>query len=162
MTIRIAAALLAILSVSACSGPDANLTETGKAKPQLSAEFPATAARGEVVTATLQISNPGPADIGTLVVSFARVGDPSLPPPIVEPRRSRQASGIEAIRPEPTGESPPDATYTFPGIAEGGSTTLEFDLRIPNETGTLGNSIQVYDGAEIDRARGVRIETEVR
>ncbi len=156
----LAVAIAAALS-TACSGPDPNLTETGKGRPELSVEFPDKAASGEVVTAALEISNPGPGDIGTLVVSFARVGDPNLPSPIVEPRRSRGGSGIEAIRPEPVGESPPDATYTFRGIQEGESTTIEFDLRIPEAEGTVGNSIQVYDGAEIDRAKGIRIALDV-
>lgn len=158
--LHLALGLVALLA--ACAGPDPNLTESGKAKPRLTVEFPGSAAPGEVVTAALQVSNPGPGDIGTLVVSFARVGDPSLPEPIVEPRRTLVLSGIEAVRPEPSGRSPSDATFTFPGVAAGTSTTIEFDLRAPETPGTFGNSIQVYDGAEIDRASGVRIQTEVR
>ncbi len=155
-------ALVGVVLIGGCAGPDPNLTGTGKGKPQLNVAFPETAAPGDVVTAALQVSNPGPGDIGTLVVSFARVGDPSLPEPMVEPRRTLGLSGIEGIRPTPSGKSPGDATFTFPGVAEGASTTIEFDLRAPEEQGTFGNSIQVYDGAEIDRATGVRIQTEVR
>ena len=101
-------------------------------------------------------------DDDVIVVSFARVGDPSLPLPIVEPLPGRARSGIVAIRPEPNGESPPDATYTFDGLPEGESMTIEFDLRIPDLKGTVGNVVQVYDGAEVARASGDRIETEVR
>ncbi|MDP9066829.1 MAG: hypothetical protein M3N53_00585 [Actinomycetota bacterium] len=153
---------LVALALTACAGPDPNLTESGKGKPRVTVGFPETAEPGQVVTAAVQVSNPGPGDIGTLVVSFARVGDPSLPEPIVEPRRTLTLSGIEEIRPEPTGQSAADATFTFPGVAAGASTTIEFDLRTPDAEGTFGNSIQVYDGAEIDRAAGARIQTEVR
>lgn len=146
----------------ACTGPDPNVTETGAGKPQVTAEFPETAESGDVVTASLQITNPGPRDMDSIVVSFVRVGDPSLPPPIVEPRKGRLQSGIEDIRPEPRGQSPADATYAFEGIPEGESVSLEFDLRIPQGPGTFGNSVQVYDGAEVDRAAGVRLEIEVR
>lgn len=154
-------AALAALVLSGCTGPDPNLTERGTGKPQVTAEFPDRAEVGDVVTAAIRVTNPGPEDMTSVVVSFARVGDPSLPYPIVEPLPGRARSGIRAIRPEPTGESPPDATYTFPTLPEGESVTIEFDLVIPDQTGTVGNSVQVYDGAEPERARGVRIETEV-
>lgn len=147
--------------VLGCAGPDPNLTERGTGKPEVTAEIPEQVDAGDVVTAVLRVTNPGPEDMASIVVSFARVGDPSLPYPIVEPLPGRARSGIEDIRPEPTGESPSDATYTFAGLAEGESTEIEFDLRIPDREGTVGNSVQVYDGAEVARARGVRIETEV-
>ncbi len=150
------------LALVACTGPDPNLTKTGAGKPQLAAEFPETAESGDVVTASLEISNPGPRDMDSIVVSFVRVGDPNLPQPLVEPRKGRLQSGIEDIRPEPRGQSPADATYAFQGIPEGESLTLEFDLRIPEGPGTFGNSVQVYDGSEVDRAAGVRLEIEVR
>lgn len=160
--IRALCAILALCVLAACAGPDPNITESGAGKPEVSVEFPETAESGEVVTASLEISNPGPKDIGTIVVSFVRVGDPSLPLPIVEPRKGRLQSGIEDIRPRPKGQSPVDATYTFEGVAEGESITIEFDLRIPDAEGTVGNSVQVYDGAEVERADGVRLETEIR
>lgn len=156
-----AVTILAVAGI-ACAGPDPNVTETGAGKPTIAVDFPETAEPGDVLTATIEISNPGPRDIDVIVVSFARVGDPSLPLPIVEPLPGRARSGIVGIRPEPSGESPPDATYTFGGLEEGASTTIEFDLRIPDVDGTVGNVVQVYDGAEVARASGARIETEVR
>ena len=160
-------ALLAVaaaaLVVGGCSGPDPNLTESGQGKPLVTAEFPETARPGDVVTAVIRVENPGPSDMEPIVVAFTRVGDPSLPLPIVEPRRDLRDAGIEDIRPEPQGASPMDSTFTFPGVAEGDSTTIEFDLRIPDDAkGTVGNVIQVYDGAEIERARGARLQLEVR
>lgn len=159
---RALGAILLALVLTACTGPDANLTETGAGKPRLTAEFPEEAAPGDVVTAAIEISNPGPEGMDSIVVSFVRVGDPSLPAPIVEPRKGRAQSGIEDIRPEPRGQSPADATYAFGGIAEGESVTIEFDLRLPDERGTVGNSVQVYDGSEVDRAAGIRLEIELR
>ena len=159
---RLVVACLACASLLvACTGPDANVTESGAGKPQLTIEFPETAGSGDVVTASLQVTNPGPRDMDSIVVSFVRVGDPRLPQPIVEPRKGRRLSGIEDIRPEPRGQSPADATYAFQGIPEGESLTLEFDLRVPEGPGTFGNSVQVYDGSEVDRAAGVRLEIEV-
>ena len=155
-------ACVAVLFFAACTGSDPNLTETGAGKPQLTAEFPETASSGDVVTAAIEVTNPGPQDMDSIVVSFVRVGDPSLPEPIVEPRKGRLQSGIEDIRPEPQGQSPADATYAFEGIPEGQTVTLEFDLRIPEGPGTFGNSVQVYDGAEVGRAAGIRLEIEVR
>lgn len=162
---RIVFALIVLCLVAAgCSpGPDSNVTESGMGKPIVTAEFPETAAPGDIVTASIRVENPGPGDIQPVVVSFTRVGDPSLPLPIVEPRRNLEDAGIEDIRPEPRGASPTDSTFTFEGVPEGGSTTIEFDLRIPTDAeGTLGNVVQVYDGVEIDRARGARIQLEVR
>lgn len=150
-----------LLSLGACTGPDPNLTERGSGKPRVTVEFPRTAEPGEVVTASIEITNPGPKDMDSVVVSFVRVGDPSLPEPIVEPRKGRVRSGIEDIRPEPRGESPADATYAFEGVPEGDSVTIEFDLRIPDGRGTVGNSVQVYDGSEVERAAGTRLEIEV-
>lgn len=161
MTKVLAGAAVAALLLVGCTGPDPNLTESGTGKPEVSATFPEQASAGEVVTASIRVTNPGPEDMASIVVSFARVGDPSLPYPIVEPLPDRARAGIADIRPEPTGESPPDATYTFGPLAEGASTTIEFDLVIPDREGVVGNSVQVYDGAEPARARGVRIEAEV-
>ncbi len=158
-----AAAAAVTIALVGCAGPDPNLTESGKGKPVVTAAFPETAAPGDVVTAVIEVENPGPGDIEPIVVAFTRVGDPSLPLPIVEPRRGLREAGIEDIRPEPRGASPTDSTFTFEGVREGESTTIEFDLRIPPDAeGTFGNVIQVYDGAEIDRARGARIQLEVR
>jgi len=151
----------AALLLFGCTGPDPNLTERGTGKPEVTAEFPANSEAGEIETAVIRVTNRGPEDMSSIVISFARVGDPSLPHPIVEPLPGRVRAGIEDIRPEPTGESPSDATYTFAGLAEGESTEIEFDLRIPAREGTVGNSVQIYDGAEVERAAGVRIETEV-
>lgn len=161
MRLRGTLAALALLVLVACTGPDPNLTATGAGKPELSVDFPESAGSGDVVTASIQITNTGPQDMDSIVVSFVRVGDPSLPEPIVEPRKGRLQSGIEDIRPEPRGQSPADATYAFEGIPEGESVTLEFDLRMPQGPGTFGNSVQVYDGSEVDRAAGVRLEIEV-
>ena len=157
-----ALAIIAASILTACTGPDPNLTESGMGKPVVTADFPDTAEPGDVVTATIKVENPGPGDLQPIVVAFTRVGDPSLPLPIVEPRRGLKQAGIEEIRPEPEGASPAESTFTFDGIAEGDSATIEFDLRIPPDAhGILGNVIQVYDGVDIDRARGARIQVEV-
>jgi hypothetical protein len=51
--------------------------------------------------------------------------------------------------------------FRFPGLAEGDSTTIEMDLKIPDVTGPVANAVVAYDGNEPDRAKGVRLETQV-
>ena len=108
----------------------------------------------------LTVSNPGPGDFSSTVVAFSRVGDPSLPGPIVEPGR-RASRAVRAVEPKPVAVSPDGVVYTFEGIAEGESRTFVFTVRLPEKTGSFGNAVQVYDGGEPDRARGVRLQTRV-
>lgn len=115
MTSRAFLAGCALLLLVGCAGPDPNLTDTGAGKPKLTVDFPQSAAPGDVVTASVEVTNPGPRDMDSIVVSFVRVGDPSLPEPIVEPRKGRVQSGIEDIRPEPRGQSPADAHLCLRG-----------------------------------------------
>ena len=152
---------LLLIALSACFSGNADVTDSGKGFPELAISAPTAAVPGEVVTVELEISNPGPEEMKEVVVVFARLGDPELPYPIVEGLPGKRAKGVVGVEPAPTSRSEDGITYRFPGLAEGESTTVRFDLRIPMEDGPVGNSIQVYDSADAERARGVGFKLEV-
>ena len=158
---RLGAAAAVAFFLVACFGPDPNLTAEGKGLPQLSLEFPASAAPGSVQTAVLTIDNPGPAEMSAIVVAFSRLGDPALPLPVVEVAGPGQEDPVRSVEPRPNAVSRDGSIYTFGPLAEGGTMTIRFELAIPETEGKVGNAVQVYDGREPDRARGVRLETEV-
>lgn len=159
---RRTAALAALaLLLAACYGPDASLTEQGEGKPELSIEFPSSAAPGATETAELTVTNPGPGDMDSLVVAFSRLGDPDLPVPVVEVAPPNGKGSVVEVSPKPRAISPDGIIYTFDGLDEGDSVTISFELRLPSDTGVAGNAILVYDGRDPERARGVRLETEV-
>jgi hypothetical protein len=162
-----AAAALALLLTS-CLGPDPNLTESGQSKPEITVEFPDRVPAGSTQEATFMVTNPGPGAINVLAIAFARLGDPKLPQPIVDvaPRGER---AVLEIDPRPTAVSRDGVVYAFaPPQGEGGpvlpvgeSLEITFKLSMPVTPGPAGNSVQAYDGDEVDRARGVRLETEI-
>jgi hypothetical protein len=183
---RLLALLLTIGATAACTGEDPNLTASGKGKPVVTVAFPENAAPGDTAEAAVTISDPGPGDMRTIVVAFATVGplagQSELPTPIVG-FGSEGGSSVLSIEPEPNAVSEDGVVYTFgplcpdggeypddcpelegdpiPRLAAGDSITITFLLRVPLQTGTAANSIQVYEGGEIDRAGGVRLETLV-
>ena len=161
MTKGLLLTLVAALSFTACYGDTQSLTDDGKGFPELTIDFPVSTTPGATESATLVIENPGPGDMKSLVVAFSRLGDPELPPPIVDVIARGQKGAVEDVSPEPTAVSPDGIVYTFDGIDEGGSMTLTFTLVMPQETGPAGNAILVYPGEDPDRSRGVRLETEV-
>ena len=158
---RAALAAATLLLVS-CYGPDPNLTDKGLGKPEVTLSFPEATTSGSTETASLTISNPGPGDMDSLVVAFSRLGDPKLPPPLVDVTSRNDENGVvENVTPEPRGVSPDGIIYTFAGLDEGEQVVIEFELHIPVLTGPAGNAILVYEGSDPERAKGVRLETEV-
>jgi len=151
-----------ILVLTSACFPDAqNVTEDGEGLPELGLEFPETATAGSTETAALTITNPGPGEMESLVVAFSRLGDPALPPPIVDVTGRNRKGAVENVTPEPTAVSPDGITYTFEGLAEEESVTIEFELVVPFTDGPAGNAVLVYEGQDPNRARGVRLRTEV-
>lgn len=155
------AGVVALLAV-ACFGPDPNLTEGGLSKPKVTISFPGSVDPGEMVDARIVIANDGPGDMESLVVAFARLGDPELPPPIVDVSIKGRGNAVVDVDPEPVGRSQDGILFTFAGIDEQESTTITFTLKMPEQTGRVANSILVYDGERTDRARGGRLETVVQ
>ena len=158
---RIVAVALTLGLLGGCFGPDPNVTEEGEGLPVLTLDFPSEVETDSVATAVLTIENPGPEDMESLVVAFSRLGDPELPLPLVEVSAPDEDGPVRSIDPEPRAVGQGGVVFTFEGIAEGEETTITFELAIPSEEGKVGNSIQVYDGADPDRARGVRLEASV-
>ena len=149
--------------LAGCFSSGAELSSSGKALPVVTVDFVAVAQPGSVHTSALAIDNPGPGDISSLVVTFARVGAPAaegLPNPIVDPGRGPDSGTVVDVRPRPSAASP-DVFYRFGPLPEGESITISFDLRVPEELGPAANSVTVYDDADPGRARGVRLETTV-
>ena len=161
MRILVALAASAALLVG-CYGPDPNLTDDGKGRPVVTLDFPATVEPESVHDAVLTIDNPGPEDMNSIVVAFSRLGDPALPLPLVEVSAPDEQGPVRSIDPEPQAIGQGGVVYTFEGLPEGESMTITFELQVPRDEGTVGNAVQVYDGADPDRARGVRLEAEVK
>jgi hypothetical protein len=159
---RLVAACVVLLALAACFGPDPNLTATGKGRPDITADFPPIVDAGETFDVTLEITNPGPVDMDGITIAFARLGDPSLPIPVVDAGATGTNEAIVTIDPEPQAVSLDGIIYTFPPLGEGDSTTITFELKAPDISGAAGNSIQVYDSRDPERARGIRFLTTVR
>jgi hypothetical protein len=162
---NVPAALVALaLVATACFGPDANQTEEGEGLPFITAEFPDVTEPGATETLSLVVENPGPGDLSSVFVTFSRVGaaeGKSLPTPIVDVVPKGESSPILAIRPEPVKQAQ-DIRFRFAGLPEGETMELEFDLRMPTQAGVAANSVQVYDGGDPDRIRGVLLSTRVQ
>lgn len=169
---RVPAALVALALVgAACFGPDPNVTEQGEGRPELVVRFPDSVAASSIATARLEVSNPGPGDIPTLVVAFALVGpgqgQTEVPDPLVGFGRRGENPSIVAVEPEPASVSPDGVVFTFEGaggapvLPEGDRTTIAFRVRTPVRPGVAANSVSVYDGTDPSRVRGARLETSV-
>ena len=162
---RVAAAAAALLALGACFGPATDLTEDGRGKPVLSIEFPDTVAPGESATATLTVENPGPGDMSSVVVAFATVGVAAasgpIPADLVPISSSRDNPAVAEVTPAPESVSRDGVVYVFEGLEEGATAEILFEIVAPDQAGTAANSVSVYDGAETDRIRGVRLETLV-
>lgn len=162
---RVAAAAVLLSVLAACFGPDPNVTDSGKGKPVLSVEFPATAPGGSVATATLTVENPGPGDMASVVVAFASVGVAAasgpLPVELVPLTTTDDNPAVVSIDPEPRDVSRDGVVYVFDGLAEGETIDIAFDIRVPDEPGPAANSVSVYAGEDASRIRGLRLETVV-
>lgn len=160
-----AVSVFVALIVAGCFGEDPNLTESGLGRPVVSVTFPELSAPGSLQDAEVTIENPGPGDMTSVVVAFARVGPAQgggpLPYPIVDPGARRKNPNIAAVEPEPVGISTDAVVFRFGPLAEGESMTITFTLRVPAEPGPAANSITAYAGEDPSRARGVRLETQV-
>ncbi len=132
--------------------------------PFITVDFPATAEAGSVQTATFTITNPGPTDMHSVVLAFARVGPSQggseLPFPVVDPGRDKVNPNIVGIEPEPEAISPDAVLFSFSGLDEGDEMTVTFELRIPDVTGEVANSVTAYAGEDPSRASGVRLSTQ--
>lgn len=162
---RLAVAAALLLVPAACFGPDPNVTESGKGLPFLEIDFPPRVQARSTHTATLTVENRGPGDMGSVVVAFASVGVAGASGPLADDLVPISVGGdnpaIASITPEPESVSDDGVVYVFGGLPEGETMTIEFEIVAPDTPGPAANSVSVYDGAESDRIRGLRLETLV-
>jgi len=162
---RFAAAGALLWLIPIACGSDAGLTEGGKGYPELSVDFPSTAMISSPADAVLTVTNPGPGDIDTVAVAFATIapspGTRELPLPIVGRGFDGDNPSVLEVVPEPRAISEDGVVYTFGRIEEGESMKITFTLQMPTEAGIAANSLQVYDGRDVERARGIRLQTTV-
>jgi hypothetical protein len=152
---------IALLSTACYGGDNPNLASSGKGKPQLTIDFPDHLDPGQQASLVLNVSNPGPGDIGHVFVSFSLLGDPTAINPLVPIGAHHNNPAILSVDPKPGAVSSDGDIYRFSPLSEGKSTTITFVIQAPDGTGRWQNSIQVYDGNEPDRSVGVRLETTV-
>lgn len=158
-------ARLACAAVTTALAATACFASSDPPRPELSIAFPETVEVGSVHDAVLDVSNPGPEDIDPLFVSFTWVGvggTQDVPIPIVNVGARGENRAVLEVSPEPTSVSTDGTVYRFGSLSEGESMTITFTLRVPQEPGVAANAVTVYDGGEIERARGVRLQATVR
>lgn len=157
MAARIAIGLAVLLAVAVYIATR-DVPEGSEGRPSIAVEFPAESEPGSVQTATFTITNPGPERMNSVFLAFARVG---IDPPIVEVGVQHENPNVVSIDPEPEAISLEAVVFRFAGLDEGETMTVSFDLKIPEERGIVANSVTAYPGEDPQRARGVRLQTEV-
>jgi hypothetical protein len=149
----VVAAVVGALTLAGCysSGDSVSL-------PQIEHEFPSSVKPGSAHDMSLTVTNPGPEPMGAVVVTFVRVGNFF---PIVDGAARGRNPAILSIDPEPLTVDRAAVVYQFEGLGDGESRTITFRLMAPTRRGIAGNSVQVSDGSDVRRIRGVRLETRV-
>ena len=162
---RVTLALIAATLLAGCYGPDPNVTDSGMGKPIVSVEFPDQVERGSVHSARIEIENPGPGVMSRISVTFSLVGQASaaggIPPAIVPLGAGGENEAVLDVSPEPVAVSADGIVYVFDGVGEGETTTIEFEIRVPDEAGIAANAVIVSDAQDVERARGTRMETTI-
>jgi hypothetical protein len=155
---HVAAIAFVALALVACFG------ESGSGRPIVELDFPRNVQRSSVHDAVLHIENPGPVEMSSVLVSFTWVGvaGRGLPTPIVNFAAKNQNPAVVEIEPEPDSVSRDGTVYRFGGLDEGEEMTITFTLEMPAQSGLAANAVTVYDGADIERAQGVRLATVVQ
>lgn len=164
MGVRIGLALAVLLGVVLFIA-NRDVPEGLAGRPEIAVDFPAAAAQGSTQTARFTIRNPGPNEMKSVFLAFARVGpapgDNRLPFPIVDPGAQHVNPAIVSITPEPVASSIEAVVFRFGSLDVGESMTVEFELRVPAERGPAANSVTAYPGENPELAKGVRLGTEV-
>jgi hypothetical protein len=134
------------------------VTDSGKGIPQVAVDLPARVEAGSVQDAEVSVTNPGPGDMTSVVISFTRVGTDF---PIVDTGSAGASRSILSVDPKPLSVNPAQLVYTFGPLPEGETRTFAFEVRIPQHEGTAANAVTAYDGRETDRVKGIRMYTSV-
>lgn len=156
---RFLAAGAAALVLGGCWAPEPDVTSSGRGLPDVVVEFPEASPARSVQTAAVTVANPGPGDISSLAIAFARVGND---PPIVDSGSRGRNEAVVEVDPEPLTIDQAGVVYRFEGLAEGDAVAISFRLRIPDVQGIAANSVTVYAAEDVERVRGIRLETVVK
>jgi hypothetical protein len=149
---------LAVLLVAAVLISTRDVPAGLAGRPVVDVDFPAVSEPGSTHTATFTITNPGPGRMRSVFLAFARVGTDL---PIVEAGAQHENPYIVAIDPEPDAVSLDGVVFRFAGLDAGETMTVSFDLTVPTERGLAANSVTAYPGEDPQRAKGVRLQTQV-
>jgi len=163
---------LALACLAACFGPDPNLTEGGLGKPFMTVDFPTEAEAGSTEELLIEIDNPGPGDMSSFTVAFANVavgGTEGNVLPLVRPAPPPEqlgddqqvSSSISSIEPEPLTVGEGGLVFRFGPLPEEESTTVSFEVAVPEEAQLYANSVQAYDSQVLDRIDAVKVQVEV-
>ena len=158
---RLAPFVLLVSLLPACFSTDTNLTESGEGKPLVWVEFPPSVEPDSNEVASVEIENPGPGDMDAVLVTFAVLGASDLPDALVGFGAGGENPSIVGVEPEPVSVSQDGVVYRFEGLDEGESMTVEFTIRTPALPGRYANSVTASDGSDLERAKGVPLETRV-
>lgn len=161
LVFRLAGAFLLLLLTSCFNNTNSNLTESGEGKPLVSIAFPPSVEPDVDEVATMTIENPGPGDMDSVLVTFAILGRSDLPDALVGFGQNGKNPSITAVEPKPVDVSIDGVVYRFDGIPEGEEMTIEFTIHTPVEPGVYANSVTASDGTDLDRAKGLPLETRV-
>lgn len=156
MPVLILVAIAAVIYAIRIQAPGEELAPV---RPLLEIDFPETGESGSVQTAVLTIENPSVMPIELLFVNFVDVGvagGEGIPQPIVF-AATRRTSPVIDVDPEArtVGQG---VRFGFGPLEPGATTTIEFELRLPETAGAAANSVQVYDGRDPQRAAGAKLE----
>jgi hypothetical protein len=161
---RIGLALVAVVALALFIG-NREVPESEAGRPEIAVEFPEVSEPGSIQTATFTITNPSDEPMASTFMAFTRVGPAAggepLPLPIVDPGAKHENPAIVSIDPEPDASSIDAVVFRFPGLDPGEAMTVVFELRVPEQPGPAANSVSAYPGEHPDRAKGVRLGTEV-
>ncbi|MDQ4143219.1 MAG: hypothetical protein M3198_05620 [Actinomycetota bacterium] len=160
LPLLIAIVVFGALAVSQLRGSEQGI---GEQKPVVTIASPTTAEAGSVQTVSVTVQNPAASDIESLFVSFSALavaGGEDFPTPIVAGRIAGVSSPIVDIEPKPVAQGE-GVRFGFGPLEAGQTTTIRFELRMPEATGPAANSVAVYDGTLPERASGASIEITI-
>jgi hypothetical protein len=170
--LRVLLAGLILAAVAGCFGPDPGLTESGLAKPVITVDWPAELPAGTTEELVVEVENPGPGDMSAFSIAFAAIAVggsqgnaqalllPAAPPDELGEDQPISAS-IAEIEPPPLTVGQGGLVFGFGPLPTGESTSVSFQIELPEEPGTYANSVQAYDSRALDRIDAQKLQVEV-
>jgi hypothetical protein len=170
--LRLALAGLVLAVATGCFGADPGLTESGLAKPVITVDWPVELPAGSTEQLIVEVENPGPGDMNAFSIAFAAIaigGSEGNAQPLLAPAAPPEdlgedqpiSSSITAIEPEPLTVGQGGLVFGFGPLPAGESSSVSFDVEVPEQPGTYANSVQAYDSQALDRIDAQKLQVEV-